>query len=218
MIRMDMHVHTAASFDCLSDPEAVLAAARARHVDVICVTDHNEIDAARALHTRHPESVIVGEEIKTAEGIDIIGLFLHERIDGGMSALETCQRIREQGALVYVPHPFAGGRSRGGRLLPEIEPWIDVLEVFNGRIHDQRLNARALHWASARALAVGAGSDAHTLREVGRSYVELEDFAREPQALRHALGGARIHGHTSSVAVHLASTWARLRKRVRTAS
>ncbi|HSJ09841.1 MAG TPA: PHP domain-containing protein [Longimicrobiales bacterium] len=209
-----MHLHTRASFDCLSDPHEVMRCARARGLDRICVTDHNEIAAAVELHAAYPGRVIVGEEVKTAEGVDVIGLFLTEAIPKGTPARETCERIRAQGGLVYVPHPFAGGKGGGGRILPEIEDLVDAFEGFNARIHDPALNARAVAWAKARDLPLGAGSDAHTLRELGRAWVELPDFEPTPGALLAALRAGTIHGTLSSHAVHLASTWAKVRKRL----
>jgi predicted metal-dependent phosphoesterase TrpH len=214
MMRVDMHLHTRHSFDCLSDPEAVLARARAAGIDVICVTDHNELAGALALQARHPGHVIAGEEVKTAERVDIIGLFLREPIPKGTPALETCRRIRAQGGIVYVPHPFAGGKGGGGRILREIEGEVDAVEGFNGRIHDPRLNARAVAWAAERGLPVGAGSDAHTLGEVGGTWVEMPRCALEPAPFLAALRKARLHGTASSRAVHLASTFAKLRKRI----
>lgn len=208
-----MHIHTRQSFDCLSDPEAVLERALARGLDKICVTDHNEIDAALALKARYPEHVIVGEEVKTAERVDVIGLFIHERIPKGTPARETCERIREQGGIVYVPHPFAGGKGGGGRILPEIGDLVDAVEGFNGRIHYRRLNDQAVAWARERDLPLGAGSDAHTLFEVGRTYVELPAFEDSPGAFLEALRNGRLHGHYSSFLVHAASTYAKFHKR-----
>lgn len=122
--------------------------------------------------------------------------------------------IHAQGGIVYVPHPFAGGKGGGGRILPEIEEFIDAFEGFNARIHDPALNAKAVAWARERDLPVGAGSDAHTLRELGRAWVELPSFELEPQALLAALRAGSLHGTLSSHAVHVASTWAKVRKRL----
>ncbi|MGH7465405.1 MAG: PHP domain-containing protein, partial [Longimicrobiales bacterium] len=109
-MKIDMHVHTSGSFDCLNDPHAVVERAIARGMDRICVTDHNEIAVAQELQRTWPDRVIVGEEVKTAERVDVIGLFLSERIPKGTPARETCERIRGQGGIVYIPHPFAGGK------------------------------------------------------------------------------------------------------------
>lgn len=212
-MKLDMHLHTRGSFDCLSDPRAVVETALARGLDRVCITDHNEIDAALALKREYPDVVIVGEEVKTAERVDIIGLFLEEKIPKGTPARQTCERIREQGGIVYVPHPFAGGKGGGGSILAIIEDLVDVMEAFNARIHDPALNERAAAWARERDLPVGAGSDAHTLREVGRAWVEVPSFDG-PAGLTAALREGRIHGTLSSRMVHIASTWAKLHKRL----
>lgn len=208
-----MHVHTRRSFDCLSDGDAVVARAIERGVDRLCVTDHNEIDEALRLKDRYPDRIIVGEEVKTAEGVDIIGLYITERIPKGTPALETCERIRDQGGIVYVPHPFAGGKGGGAQVLEQVGHLVDAVEGFNGRIHFAALNERAVAWGRAHGVAIGAGSDAHTLREVGRTYVEVPPFRDEPVSFLAALREARIRGHYSSWAVHLASTYAKLHKR-----
>jgi predicted metal-dependent phosphoesterase TrpH len=213
-MRVDMHLHTAASFDCLSDAEAVLAAALRRGIDRICITDHNEIDAALRTRDRHPDRVIAGEEVRTAERVDIIGLFLETGIPGGTPARETCARIHEQGGLVYVPHPFARGKGGGGRILLEIGSEVDIVEGFNARLHEPTLNERAVTWAANEGVPVGAGSDAHTLREVGRAWVEVQPFDMQPASFLEAVRRGRIHGRASSRLVHVASRWARLRKRL----
>jgi predicted metal-dependent phosphoesterase TrpH len=213
-MKVDLHLHTRGSFDCLSDPRAVVERAQACGIDRVCITDHNEIAVAVELAAEYPGRVIVGEEVKTADGVDIIGLFLQECIPKGTPARITCERIREQGGLVYVPHPFAGGKGGGGRILPVIEDLVDVIEGFNARIHDPRLNERAVAWARTRGLPTGAGSDAHTLAEVGRAWVDLPAFELQPDALLEALRSGSLHGVLSSRVVHLASTWAKVRKRL----
>lgn len=212
-MRIDMHVHTHGSFDCLSDPHAVVQRALERGIDRICVTDHNEVDVALALRDEYPDRVIAGEEVKTAEGVDVIGLFMRERIPAGTPARATCEQIRKQGGIVYVPHPFAAGKGGGGRILDEIEDLIDAVEGFNARLHAPELNRRAMQWANDRNLPVGAGSDAHTLREIGRAWVDVPPFAATSAALLDALRRGRPGGETSSRVVHVASTWAKIRKR-----
>ncbi|MFP4623434.1 MAG: dephospho-CoA kinase [Gemmatimonadota bacterium] len=209
-VRVDMHIHTRISFDCRSDPEAVVERALEAGLDRICITDHNEIEAALELAGRYPDRIIPGEEVRTAEGVDVTGLYLKEWIPKGTPAREACERIREQGGLVYVPHPFAGGKGGGGAILPAIEDLVDVVEGFNARIHDPRLNERARAWARARDLPLGAGSDAHTLREIGNAWAELPAFDNEPRAFLAALRQGSVHGREASRLVHLASTFAKL--------
>jgi predicted metal-dependent phosphoesterase TrpH len=209
-VRVDMHVHTRLSFDCRSQPDAVVARALERGLSRVCITDHNEIEAALGLAERHPDHVIPGEEVKTREGVDIIGLFLREWIPKGTPARETCERIRDQGGLVYVPHPFAGGKGGGGRVLGEVADLVDIVEGFNARIHRPSLNDRARAWAAERGLPLGAGSDAHTLGEIGNGFVELPSFRNDAASFLAALPNAVLHGREASRLVHVASTLAKL--------
>jgi hypothetical protein len=207
-----MHIHTRASFDCLSDPDAVLRVATVRGIQRVCITDHNEIEAALRLRDAHPDRVIVGEEVKTAERVDVIGLFIEQKIPRGTPARETCERIRAQGGLVYVPHPFARGKGGGGRILRDIADLIHVVEGFNARLHEPKLNERAMLWAKNANLPVGAGSDAHTLKEVGRAYVEVPTFQLTATSFLDALEHGVVRGRRSRRYVHVLSTWAKLRK------
>jgi dephospho-CoA kinase len=209
-VRVDMHVHTRLSFDCRSQPDAVVARALERGLSRVCITDHNEIEAALDLAERHPDQVIPGEEVKTREGVDIIGLFLREWIPKGTPARDTCERIRDQGGLVYVPHPFAGGKGGGGRILAEVADLVDIVEGFNARIHRPSLNDRARSWAAERGLPLGAGSDAHTLGEIGNGFVELPPFRNDAASFLAALPNAVLHGREASRLVHVASTLAKL--------
>jgi predicted metal-dependent phosphoesterase TrpH len=214
LIRMDMHLHTRYSFDCLNEPRRLLVAAEARGIDRLVVTDHNEIEGALRLQELAPERVLVGEEVKTAEGYDVIGILLHELIPKGTPARETCERIRAQGGVVYVPHPFDGARAGGARFLDSIAELVDVVEVHNARCLLERYNRRAGEWAEANGKLQGAGSDAHTVAEVGAGYVEVPPFTPERESLLAALGAGRVTGRKrSSPLVRVASTYAKLRKR-----
>ncbi len=209
-MRVDMHLHTRASFDCRSDPEAVMERAVEVALGRVAITDHNEVEAGFDLAERYPDRAIPGEEVRTAEGVDVIGLYLRERIPEGTPARETCERIREQGGIVYVPHPFAGGKGGGGRILAGIGDLVHVVEGFNARLHRSSLNRRAQEWARERGLPVGAGSDAHTLGEIGNAWAELPAFDNHAAGLLGAIGDARLHGREARRTVHLASTLAKL--------
>jgi predicted metal-dependent phosphoesterase TrpH len=193
----------------LSGYADVVATARARGLHRIAITDHNEIEGAFRARDLAPDLVIVGEEVKTAEGVDVTGLFLTEKISKRTPAVEVAQAIREQGGLVYVPHPFADGKGLGDDVLKSIEPWVDVVEIFNSRIHKPALNEKARVWAEERDLPGGAGSDAHTLREIGRGVIEVPLFDGKTEFLE-ALRSGRVVGRSSSHLVHLASTWAKI--------
>ncbi len=214
-LRIDLHVHTEGSWDCLSDPEAVLERARLRGLDRIAITDHNRLDVALRMAEAHTDRIIPGEEVRTAEGIDVIGLYLCEEIPEGTPVSETIGRIREQGGIPYLPHPYAGGKGGRGRLADTLAPLCDVVEVFNARLHQPRQNELAEELAGRHGRLRGAGSDAHTLGELGRAYIVVPPHPNRPEALLTALEGGRTVGTASPYLVHLASTWAKARGRWR---
>lgn len=214
-MRVDLHLHTRASWDCLSDPEALLERARARGVTRLALTDHDTLPLALELAARYPAAVIPGEEVRTAEGIDVIGLYLHREIPRGTPAREVIRRIREQGGIPYLPHPYASGKGGGGRLAEELAPLVDVVEVFNARLHPAaRRNDPARDLAHRWGRLRGAGSDAHTVGEVAGAWVELPEHPNTPEGLRAALRLGRPAGREASRLVHLASTWAKVRKKL----
>ena len=211
---LDLHLHTVGSWDCLSDPVRVLERSLARGIHRIAITDHNKVDVALRMAQEYPDQVIPGEEVKTAEGIDVIGLYLSEEIPKGTPARETIERVREQGGIPYLPHPYAGGKGGGGKYAEELAPLVDVVEVFNARLHPGRLNAPAEDLARRHGKLRGAGSDAHMLGELGGARLEAPRHPNTPQGLLRALASASVTGRTSSNLVHLASTWAKVRKKL----
>ena len=214
LLKIDFHMHSWGSHDCLSHPEAVLAAARSRGVGRIALTDHDRLGVSLEMAEQYPETVIPAEEVRTAEGIDVIGLYLRSEIPKGTPAREVCDRVHDQGGVVYLPHPYAAGKGADGRHAEALAPHVDVVEVFNGRIHEPRQNALAAALAERHGRLRGAGSDAHTIGEVARSWVELPLHPNEPAALMEALALGRVHGTTAGRWVHLASGWAKVRQRL----
>ena len=211
--QVDLHVHTSASKDCLNTPADVVQRARDVGLDRIAVTDHDRIDGAFESRSIDPDLVIVGEEVRSAEGLDLIGLFLSEHIPPGGTFREVAEAIRRQGGVVYAPHPFDSHRGTTEEFLAGVRDCIDAVEGFNARIHDPRRNQKAQTWARGQGLPLGAGSDAHMLSEIGRARTVMPPFDGAA-AFLSALANGRIEGRASSHLVHLGSTWAKVAKRL----
>ncbi len=193
----DLHCHTSFSFDSLARPRDQVRAAAARGLTHLAITDHDRIDGALEARDQAPPglTVIVGEEVKTADG-DLICLFLEAALPPGRPAAETIAAAREQGGLVGVPHPFDRYRSsllREARLA-SLAGSIDWVETWNARIVGRNGNERAAMFALEHELAGVAVSDAHSTLEVGVAYntVSFSPGARLDLAtaggLRAALG------------------------------
>src|SRR5215218_10636230 len=139
LIRVDMHSHTRLSGDSLNHPQKLVEAAAERGLGALCVTDHNGLANALAL-SRLPDlpiPVIASEEVKTREG-EIIGWFLHELVPKGLTPEETARRIKDQGGIVGIPHPFDRARNSSRLQTPALERLVaaglvDAIEVFNAR-------------------------------------------------------------------------------------
>ena len=189
-IYADLHMHTNYSKDCTSTVESVIATAREIGLGAIAVTDHNEIKGAfraRELAEGDP-FVIVAEEVKTSEG-EVIGLFLEEWIPKGLTFDETLSLIKEQGGLVYVPHPFDALRTTPSyRTLVDNLHRIDVIEIYNAKVALSSFNLSAERFAAKYNIVAGAGSDAHVLPGAGHRHAAHAPFHRRPQLPGRPLG------------------------------
>ncbi len=215
-LRGDFHMHTHFSHDCLTTPEALVKRCLRVGLNCIAVTDHNSLEGGRAAQGIAPFTVIVGAEIRSTAG-EITGLFLREDIPAGLDPVETARRIKEQGALVSVPHPFTGmGRSALDRAsATDLLPYIDIVEGFNARTMRARDNNEARRFASEHGLPITAVSDAHTTSELGSTFTELPEFDGTPDGFRRALAEATLTETPASAFVHVYTTLNKLVRRVR---
>jgi len=211
---VDLHCHTSASFDSLASPGAVTHAAARRGLTHLAVTDHDRIDGALRARDAAPDglTVIVGEEVKTADG-DLIAVFIEEIVPPGLSAADTIAAIREQGGLVGVPHPFdrfRGYGRRSGADLADIAEKVDWIEAYNARVIGGSANERAAIFARERMLPGVSASDSHTVLEVGVSYNVVLGDPSTPAELLAALASVDIRPGRASFYVRAWTPLARL--------
>jgi predicted metal-dependent phosphoesterase TrpH len=217
----DLHLHTEHSYDCSVPVADLLDRAEAIGLAAIAITDHDSFAGAReAVELARGRDVVVipGEEVKTDSG-EVIGLFLHEEIPGGMSMGATIAAIREQGGLVYLPHPFDRRHTiPTARTLHRHLAEIDVFEVYNARLLLEGYNDEALRFARKYNLTMGAGSDAHVLQGVGTGLVRMPAF-ETPEEFLLALASAEIVRRPRSLVYLQGLKWvAQARGRTRAAA
>jgi hypothetical protein len=219
LIVADLHMHTSWSFDCTVDPAELVDHAEAEGLGAIAVTDHNAFGGALEtadLARGRDLIVIPGEEIKTEGQGEVIGLFLEREIPRGLTFADTVAAIREQGGLVYIPHPFDRMHT-----IPDPATLhrhlgdIDVFEVYNARLLFEAQNDEALRFAHKYGLTMGAGSDAHVLQGVGTGALSMRLF-RDAEEFMISLRSAEILRRPKSLAYLQSLKWmAQVKEKVR---
>jgi glycosyltransferase involved in cell wall biosynthesis len=163
-------------------PEQLMAACRARGIDVVGVASPEGLAPALAARDAAPAdvTVIVGQEVATAEGA-LVGLFLSDEVAGGMSCAETAAAIHAQGGLVMVPDPAASD-APAPVVLRTLGPAVDCHETRD----------EPASWARLRRLGLlpCAGSGAERPGEVGSHLTEMRPVHGAPDLLE-ALADAR---------------------------
>lgn len=185
MKTVELHTHTKYSKDSVTSVYGFINSCLERKIDVVAVTDHNEVAGAQLLAKIAPFQVIVGEEILTKDG-EIIGLFLKERVTPGLSMKETIKRIKFQKGLVYLPHPY-DKTTRRTSILPSVLDEnirdVDMVEIYNGRSVLPWNNWQAKKLAQKYNKLEVIGSDSHTYFEYGRNTLRMGDFSNANEFL-----------------------------------
>lgn len=213
MLKADLHVHTEYSLDCTTPLDKIIARCLELGINCLAVCDHGSAEGALKLQDMAPFTVIVAEEILTPKG-EIMGMFIKETIPSGLSVEDTISSIRAQQGLVCIPHPFDRFRpsALGRNALEQIVDQVDVIETFNARVLPIQGQGGAESFAREYGLRQSAGSDAHTLSEIGHAYVEMPEFDGRDGFLE-ALEQGKIYGQRTNPLTHFVSLGSRIRKR-----
>ena len=212
MLKADFHIHTKYSMDCSNELEDIIKRCLKLGLNCIAIADHDAVEGGLELQKLAPFKVIDAEEILTYDG-EIMGMFLKERIASGIPIGKAIAAIKEQGGLVNIPHPF--DPMRGLRLdedeFDKLAPQIDLIEVFNARVLSAQTNKEAVNFAKEYNVPGTAGSDSHSISEIGSVAVTMNDF-NTPAEFLAALKTAKIVGKRASPLVHFHSTLAKIKK------
>ncbi len=214
MLKADFHIHTKYSMDCNTPLDKIVSRCLEKGINCIAIADHGTTEGALKMQAIAPFTVIVAEEILTPIG-EIMGMFLKESIPSRLTVEETISRIREQDALICIPHPFDIFRriSLDGKALEELVEHIDVVEAFNSRSPSIKSSTKTQSFARKHGIPQSAGSDAHAVNEIGNAFVEMPEFTGKDDFLQ-ALEKGRIFGHKTSPLAHFNSLWARLKRQL----
>ncbi len=200
MLQLDLHVHTANSYDGRCTVDQAVAAARAAGLNGIAVTDHDSVsghqDAKK--NSRDGFLVIPGMEVSSADG-HIVALGISELVPKGLPAAETVELIRNQGGVAIAAHPFAP--LRRPNLVYRAK--FDAIEGFNARALFLS-NPLAQRFARKNNLTVVAGSDAHTCAEIGLARTKMDcELKLEAVLEKIRRGETSISGRTLPISTFL---------------
>ena len=213
--RVDLHNHTNWSKDCLVEFDTIINLCHKRGIDRIAITDHNTADGALKMKELAPELVIVGEEIMTTQG-ELLAYYLKETVPAGLTPNETIKRLRDQGAVISVSHPF--DRLRKGAWqevdLLNIIDQVDAIEIFNARCMIPADNHKAIKFAQEHNLIGTVGSDSHTRPEYGKALTLMRPFEHDAEDFLDALLTAEYEQRLSSWLVHFGSKAAKWSKKL----
>ena len=178
-MKLDMHIHSKYSYDSFSEPSKIVKMAKRKGLDVISITDHDNMKVYEKLPHISDITIVRGMEIKTDMG-DITGLFLNEEVKS-RGFFEVVDEIRKQDGIVVLPHPF---RRKCEPV--KLAEHVDLVEVINAR-------SRSLENVEAQKLCEKfdkkpiTGSDAHTYFEIGRAVTETEGYSDDLEELKKIL-------------------------------
>jgi predicted metal-dependent phosphoesterase TrpH len=187
-VRVDLHLHSNYSHDGQSSLEELIERSAECGLDRIALTDHNTIEGALELARLAPDLAIVGEEAKTREG-EVIGLFITSRLPPYLRPEEVMDLVHGMGGLTYIPHPFDRRRAnfRPERMV-DLADRIDIVETYNAWCEPEA-NQAAARFAAELGTVTASGSDAHAASELGRSWMEMDEYSSPEdflEKLRHA--------------------------------
>lgn len=214
----DLHLHTIYSYDGTAPVASVLNRAKKLGLDVIAITDHDEIAGALKaveIAPMYGVEVIPGIEITTAEG-DLLALFVTEKVEPGLSLVETVLKVRELGGICIAPHPMAGGMGMKSLSAYSIlkalrnplvaETFIGI-ETYNATALDKISNHYARILASRLNITQVGNSDAHIVDAIGLGATEFDGNTAADLLVALKNGTTKIRRGKEWSAFRILSSW-----------
>jgi predicted metal-dependent phosphoesterase TrpH len=220
VLSAELHSHSALSHDGRDSVDLLLAQAAAVGLDALAVTDHDDIAASLEAVEKAPEYGLIGipgMEVSTAAG-HVLALGVRETVPAGLPFGETLDRIREQGGIAVVPHPFQESRSGVlAKISREELTEADAIEVYNSRLLTGRSNRQAERFARRHAMSMTAGSDAHISEMVGQAVTKIEAAEETVPSILEAIrdGDTTVEGKRTPWRISFRQAAGGVKRRVR---
>lgn len=207
--KADLHCHSRFSVfkyfrrantrDCYNAPEDVYRIAKERGMSYVTLSDHDSIDGALYLLNKYPDmnDFFISEEVETYfpetnQRVHIGAYNIDEEQHREIQKLrrdirELVPYMKSQNILFGVNHMFQNYRMKNvaARYISELLDMFDIYEVLNGAMassNNRMVQQLVTHVReNGRRVSMVGGSDAHTLKHVGKVYTvaraeSIEEF------------------------------------------
>ncbi|MFX1520056.1 MAG: PHP-associated domain-containing protein [Promethearchaeota archaeon] len=172
---IDMHVHTKYSACSNIEIHDLLSRISLLNIDGIVITDHDEIKGAKIAQKyakeKYDVKVFFGIEVTTLDG-HLLAYGINEKLSVGMRAVDTIKEIQKKGGVAVAPHPFRNAFTSLGDMIYTLGNTLDGIEI--NAMDSRTAKDQARSAAQQLNLAIIGGSDAHSLKCVGRSVTKFE--------------------------------------------
>lgn len=215
----DLHIHTIYSYDASSPVPTVLKRARQNGLDVIAITDHDEIKGALLaldLAPKYDIEVIPGIEITTAEG-DLLAFNITKMVIRGLPLIDTILKVRELGGFCIAPHPMAGGlgmKSLSALSIlratrdPDVADSLVGIETYNATALDKISQQYACVLAEYLGIAQTGSSDAHMVDAIGLGATEFRGRTTADLLVAMRTGKTKIFKQKEWTSFQILGSWA----------
>jgi len=215
----DLHIHSIYSYDGTASVPAVLTRAKQIGLDVIAITDHDEIAGSlKALEIAHKYGiqVIPAIEITTAEG-DLLAFNVTQIVPRDQALIDTLLQVGELGGFCIAPHPMAGGLGMKSlnaysilRALRHAEAAkvLIGIETYNATTIDKLSNHYARILGNQLDLAQTASSDAHIIEAIGLGATEFSGHTVKDLVKALQTGKVQQRKQKEWNSVHILGSWA----------
>jgi predicted metal-dependent phosphoesterase TrpH len=204
VLKIDLHLHTAEDpWDDIRHTAADLVdRAAAFRFDALAITLHDRqlTDPSLVSYARDRGIVLLPGIERTVDGRHVLLIGFDACEAESVGSFDDLARLKARGGgLIIAPHPFYPGFSCLRSLMDRRAKLFDAVEWSYFWTRGANFNTAAARWAAAHGKPLVGNSDLHDLRQLGRTYSEVDCGDRDPAAICDAIRAGRVTVRSSPV-------------------